>query len=131
MATRIAVFNHSPQLLKLYEANLGARGFEVTTFIEALTSLEQLRDIEAELFILGNVTGYDKAEIEFLIELRTDPQVADIPIIICTTAAFHLLDGLNQVPDIFVLTKPFEIEQLLDCIHQALKLTPSNLAKAQ
>jgi DNA-binding response OmpR family regulator len=121
--TRIAVFNHSPNLLTLYRITLGQRGYEVMTFDHDFSDFSDVERVNPDLLILGNVQGINHDEIEMLMKLRAHPQLNSIPVILSTTASENLLpmDKLQRAGNVHVLYKPFDVQDLLITVRQALQ----------
>lgn len=128
MPHRIAVFNHSPNVLLLIETILRQKGFEVLAFVEALTDISRVVELSPDLVIIGHVRGYDDEELEIIHSFRTEPSTINIPIIVCTTGAAHVrrnarLDGISYVT---IVPKPFDIQELLAAVYRALGLQTTN-----
>jgi DNA-binding response OmpR family regulator len=123
MPRRIAVFNHSEHILKLFHDVLTKRGFEVLTFLQELTSLAQVEQVMPNLVILGYLKGYIENELEMVEQLRAHPTLKNIPIIICTTG--EIRDQRNgwqqELRYIAIVPKPFDVQELLEAVDDALK----------
>lgn len=122
MAHRIAVFNHSPNVLLLIESVLRQKGFEVFTFLETLTDISKVVALTPDLVIIGHVRGFSADELEIVHEFRSNPETADVPIVVCTTGAAQVQQsgGLNTVPYVSIVPKPFNIHELIDAVNLAL-----------
>lgn len=130
MAHRITVFNHSSNILLLIESVLKQKGFEVFTFLEALTDVSRVVELKPDLVVIGHVTGFVDEELDIVRQFRADPDTEHIPIIVCTTGAaqVHNSGSLEGVSYVTVVPKPFDIHELLDAVHVALGI-PSPAAK--
>jgi len=122
-SSRIAVFNHSPNLLTLYRITLGQRGYEVLTFEHDFSDIKDVEKSNPDLLILGNVQGINHDEIEMLIQLRTHPHLNHIPVILSTTASENLLpmEKIQRAGNVHVLYKPFDVQDLLIAVKKALQ----------
>jgi DNA-binding NtrC family response regulator len=120
MNAKIAVFNHSANLLTLFEQNLTSRGYQVFTFEQAMTNFEEIAALAPDVIIIGSIEGFGVDELQFLQQLRAEYQLQDVPIIISTTIFFIDTQIIERIPKLSVLLKPFDIPTLLDCVEQAL-----------
>lgn len=130
MSARIAVFNHSPQLLRLFQVILGQQGFEVSGHIEDVHGVEAVRELQPDLIILGNLTGVGLDEWHTLTLLRAQAENRHTPIIIASTGT-QILTGTvpcNHQDRLYLLPKPFDRQTLLDCVYQALEQRNMHLA---
>jgi DNA-binding response OmpR family regulator len=121
--SRIAVFNHSVNLLTLYRIALGQRGYEVMTFNHDFADFSDVEKANPDLLILGNVQGINHDEIDMLMRLRAHPQLNHIPVILSTTASENLLpmEKLQSAGNVHVLYKPFDVQNLLIAVKKALQ----------
>lgn len=124
MPHRIAVFNHSSNILLLIESVLKQKGFEVFTFLETLTDVSGVVELTPDLVIIGHITGFVDEELDIVRQFRANASTEHVPIIICTTGAAQVrksgsLDGVSYIA---IVPKPFNIHELLDAIHLALKI---------
>jgi two-component system phosphate regulon response regulator PhoB len=112
MAERILVIDDEPDLLELVRINLRQAGYEVETAETGRDALELLRrsapDLEVLDLMLPDVSG-----TEICRRMRTDPELADLPIIMLTAKADEVdrVVGLELGADDYV-TKPFSPREL-------------------
>src|SRR5512145_2347608 len=112
MAERILVIDDEPDLLELVRINLRQAGYEVETAETGRDALELLRRSAPDLVVLDlmlpDVTG-----TEICRRMRTDPELADLPIIMLTAKADEVdrVVGLELGADDYV-TKPFSPREL-------------------
>ncbi|MBX3065297.1 MAG: response regulator transcription factor [Anaerolineae bacterium] len=127
MPFRIICFNHHMELLKLYSANLTMRGFEVFTFRENMRSFTQIEQHHPDIVILGDFGGIGSEDMQLLTKLRENPQYNDLPLIIATTTPLQQLEGIDQLANIYMINKPFDINLLVNTVNLALrgKLKPA------
>jgi DNA-binding NtrC family response regulator len=120
---RVVVFNHSSNLLTLYRITLGQRGYDVMTFDHDFSDFKDLEACSPDLLILGNVTGISHDEIDMLIQLRKHPYLHNIPVVLSTTASENLLplEKIQRAGNVHVLYKPFDVQDLLIAVRQALQ----------
>jgi CheY-like chemotaxis protein len=120
----ILVVNDTQEILDLMQMLLEEEGYRVTTSLAAL-NLERFKALAPDLIIQDLLfEGMQPEGWKFLTLVRLDPDLARIPLILCTAAArleseeamATQLAGLG----IRVVLKPFEIGQLLAVIEEAL-----------
>jgi DNA-binding response OmpR family regulator len=122
MAHRITVFNHSSNVLLLIESVLKKKGFEVFTFLETLTDISRVVELNPDLVVIGHVTGFVDEELDIIRQFRANPDTAHVPIIVCTTGAAQVRKSgsLEGVAYVSIVPKPFDIHELIDAVHLAL-----------
>jgi DNA-binding response OmpR family regulator len=132
MSHRIAVFNHSPNILLLIESILKPKGFEVFTFLETLTDISKVVELTPDLVIIGHIRGFVDDEMDIVSEFRNNAETAHIPIIVCTTGAAHIQQSgsLTNVAHVSIVPKPFNMHDLLDAVNRALGLQPSGSSES-
>jgi DNA-binding NtrC family response regulator len=123
MSARIAIFNHSPNLLLLYSAVLQRYGYQTFIYQQEMVSFEEIIDVQPELIILGNIRSLEDQEFNMIYELKTKPEFAHIPIIICSSFGDYIRNNLptTTLDKVFVVSKPFHINSLLSHLEKALK----------
>jgi CheY-like chemotaxis protein len=126
MSAHIAIFNHSESLLTLFRAVLTKLGYNVTTHMQDLTTLDDIKQMRPDLIILGYFHGYIENEIEVIDALRADPDTSLIPIIVLTTGPLRAVTAQEHedIPYFQVIEKPFDIGNLLEHIREALRPAP-------
>ena len=126
MPAHIAIFNHSESLLTLFRAVLTKLGYNVTTHMQDLTTLEDIEQMSPDLIILGYFQGYIENEMEVIEALRANPITAQTPIIVLTTGPLRTDMNLahGTIPYLQVVEKPFDMGHLLEYIRDALRQAP-------
>jgi CheY-like chemotaxis protein len=122
MKTKIAIFDHSPHIQLLFRHILTYHGYAVFTLEEDEIGLQKLEALQADLIILGNIRPSRESDFQFLTKLRSQPATKTIPVVIATTAPSNLLQSpsLAQETRVSVLFKPFNQQQLLQCVQGGL-----------
>ncbi len=95
------------------------------TFVSSSNGVETLEKVRSEMpdLVLLDINMPEKDGFEVLQEIRADPAIEHIPVIILTAARPDSLDiqsGLNLGADDYV-TKPFDRRELLARIHTKLR----------
>jgi DNA-binding response OmpR family regulator len=121
---RISVVNDNPEFLELMADILdGDGGYEVTTFEDPTTSVDDLAASDPELVIvdllLGGASGWEIVALS-----RADERLSGLPIIVCSADVAALrerAEDFERIGDIHVLAKPFGIDELMQLVERLLK----------
>jgi len=122
-SSRILVADDSADNLTLMSRYMQSEGYE---FITATNGVEALEKIRAEMpdLVLLDVNMPEKDGFVVLEELRADPAIEHIPVIIFTAARLNPSDvqeGLNLGADDYI-TKPFDRRELFARIRSKLRV---------
>jgi signal transduction histidine kinase/CheY-like chemotaxis protein len=120
---KILIADDYPDNLRLLSTRLQSEGY---TFIPAWDGEETLRKVREEEpdLVLLDVNMPKKDGFQVLAEMRSDPQIAHIPVIIITAARIgpkDVREGLTLGADDYVL-KPFDWRELAARIHSKLRV---------
>ena len=121
---RISVVNDNPEFLELMADILdGDGGYQVTTFEDPTTSVDDLAASDPELVIvdllLGGASGWEIVALS-----RADERLSGLPIIVCSADVAALrdrADDFERIGDIHVLPKPFGIDELMELVERLLE----------
>ncbi|MDR0787897.1 MAG: response regulator [Gemmatimonadota bacterium] len=110
----IYIAEDNPILLQGLERALTANGYAVSTAEDGEAILNLLRESPPPDFLLLDVMMPRVTGIEVLDAVRSDPRTAHVPVMLITAAAeevvpTHILDA----HDVEILTKPFQLKELL------------------
>lgn len=113
MAAKVLVVEDDPSVRGLLHTLLTGEGYEVATASDGLAGLVKASSAKPDLMLLDLMMP-DLGGIRVLEELREDPTMADIPVIVVTgkLEAVPPLRGLLGEDNVFV--KPFGVTELLD-----------------
>lgn len=114
---RITVVNDNPEFLALMDNLLeDGSGYEVTTIDgDLLHDIEPIRESRPDLLIVDlrlrrdGIAGWD-----ILMTLRADPEMRELPTILCTGDVQGLkehADAIAEDPRVRILTKPFRLDE--------------------
>ena len=120
---RITVLNDNAEFLELMSAILDDdAGYDVTTFSEATTSIDDLVESRPDLVIvdllLAGASGWEIVALS-----RADERLADVPIVICSADVASLRDRseeLEQIGNVHMLVKPFGIDDLTGLVERLI-----------
>jgi two-component system alkaline phosphatase synthesis response regulator PhoP len=121
MQQRILTVDDDPQIVRLLRASLEQAGYQVFVAYDGETALHILRRERPDLVVLDLMLpdrdGWDVARV-----MRSDPTLADTPIIMLTARVEHhdRITGLELGADDYV-TKPFHPGELLARIRAVLR----------
>ena len=120
---KILVADDKPDNVTLLTRYLEYEGYEYVTARDGLEALDQVRDELPDLVLL-DVNMPHKDGFAVLGEIRNDPAIQHIPVIILTAARIDpsdLQSGLNLGADDYV-TKPFDRHELMARIRTKLRV---------
>ncbi|HEX8997999.1 MAG TPA: response regulator [Ktedonobacterales bacterium] len=121
-ATRILVINDTQEILEAFRDILEDEGYETLLYSYAVTNVDEIEQVHPDLIILDYIFGGEKLGWQTLQLLKMRRSTAGIPIILCTAATREVrdIDGYLATHDIQLVAKPFNIDDLLSAVKQAL-----------
>ncbi|HET9111937.1 MAG TPA: response regulator [Ktedonobacterales bacterium] len=119
---RILVINDTQEILEAFRDILEEEGYEVLLYSFAVTAIEDIERVAPDLIILDYIFGGERLGWQILQLLKMHRSTAAIPIIICSAATREVRDitGYLTAHDIQLVPKPFDIDDLLSAVKQAL-----------
>jgi CheY-like chemotaxis protein len=120
----VLIINDTQEILSLMQELLEDEGYRVTTWL-ALLDMEKVKALAPDIIVQDLLfEGMQETGWKFLQLMRLDPELARIPLILCTAAVRTInepemaqqLDRLG----VRVVLKPFLIDDLLSAITGAL-----------
>ena len=123
---QILVVDDKHELLHLMRRVLEDEQYQVSILQNGRDAFAQMKTQLPDLLILdlrlGDISGQD-----VLKQLKDDPVTAEIPVIVYTAAVLEAEEVIKLVTDnpvhfqdVYVVQKPFELENLLILVQQAL-----------
>jgi len=109
---RILVVEDDPSVRGLLQTLLSAEGYDVTTASDGLAGLVKATSAPPALVLLDLMMP-DLGGVRVLEEMREDPELADIPVIV-VTGKVEAVPGMRDVlgrDNVFL--KPFAVTELL------------------
>jgi CheY-like chemotaxis protein len=126
---RIAVVNDDTPFLQLMHELLGdMEGYEVHGRKEWEGAYDFVKALQPDLVILDIMMGREERGWQLLELLRLDPKTRPIPVVVCS-AAIRSLQEREEVlrqHDVRPLPKPFDLDDLLSIIREALAGRPGS-----
>ncbi len=130
MAKHILVVNDTQDILEIFRLLLESEGYRVTLSSFPLQKANDIVQLGPDLIILDVVFGEEKLGWQMLQLLKMQPATASIPVIICTAAekAVREMEGYLVSKNVLVVYKPFELDDLLTAVTQALQSAGKTLS---
>jgi CheY-like chemotaxis protein len=120
----VLIINDTQEILSLMQELLEDEGYRVTSWL-ALLDIEKVKALAPDVVVQDLLfEGMQETGWKFLQLVRLDPELARIPLILCTAAVRtvkepEMADQLDRL-GVSVVLKPFLIEDLLSAISGAL-----------
>ena len=120
----ILVINDTQEILDLIQVLLEDEGYRVTTSL-ALLNMGKVKSLAPDIIVQDLLfEGSQETGWKFLTLVRLDPQLARIPLVLCTAAmqTVHDPEMAEQLDrlGVRVVLKPFDIEELLAALSEVL-----------
>ena len=120
----VLIINDTQEILSLMQELLEDEGYRVTSWL-ALLDIEKIKALAPDVVVQDlPFEGMQETGWKFLQLMRLDPELARIPLILCTAAVRtvnepEMAEQLDRL-GVRVVLKPFLIEDLLSAITGAL-----------
>lgn len=127
MPKKILAVDDERHIVRLVEVNLQRAGYEVVTAYDGREALEKVKSENPDLVVLDVMMPYMDG-FEVLKNLKSDPETADLPVIMLTAKAqdADVFRGWQSGVDCY-LTKPFNPMELLTFVKRIFdSLNPAN-----
>lgn len=121
MKKSVLVVDDQPHIVRLIQVNLEKEGFQVTTAGDGVEGLQKVREIRPDLVIL-DVIMPRKDGFEVLRDIKSDPELLDIPVIMLTVKTHNadIVEGLKEGAEMY-LPKPFHPKELVALVKRVLE----------
>jgi CheY-like chemotaxis protein len=128
--TNIVVVNDSPEFLEVMADVLHDHRYAATVIDgDRDNAVELVRAAEPDGLIIDLRLGREELHgWEVLQQIRRDPQLNELPTIICSgdiEALKGLRDDVAGMRRVTVLKKPFSVDELMATLRQVLELEPA------
>jgi CheY-like chemotaxis protein len=123
----VLVVDDTPALLDVVRKCLEGEGYRVVTCLESRHAVRLAREERPHAVMLDvvmpEVSGWD-----VLAELRSDPGLSRIPVIVCTAYVAEALGRMVELqrdPDqqLGLLPKPFDIDELIEVVESVTSVS--------
>jgi DNA-binding response OmpR family regulator len=119
---RIAVVDDDRVCLQLVQELLEDEGFEVSTFDDLRGAYEFIKASQPDLVILDLIQERKPLGLGVLAAVAEDARLRGLPLVVLSADALrlqHLERGLHD-EGVAILSKPFDLQALVDLVRQAL-----------
>lgn len=125
---KVLVIDDDPQFIELMQSLLTAEGYQVASCTRGADAYATAHEFLPHAITLDlrmpGVSGW-----EVLQQLRGDPDLRDVPVLVISAAGAELAETTDKLrdlgyPDVRILVKPFEIDELLSRIAEAVTRSP-------
>ena len=133
MASRILVIDDERSILDLFRTILEPEGYTIHLSQSASEALSAVEHVQPDLIILDMKLGQQNDGMLLLQQLKSYPPTKDIPLLLCTAALNKVREHEETLrqQDIPVLSKPFDIDELLHQVEQLLCLRAAEVVSSQ
>lgn len=120
MSKKVLIVDDEPNIVLSVEFLMKREGYEVVTAADGQEALDTVADARPDLVIL-DVMMPRKNGFEVCAELRADPQLAAMPILMLTAKGreAEMKKGLSLGADAYI-TKPFSTHELVARVNELL-----------
>jgi two-component system, OmpR family, response regulator len=119
---RVTVVDDSPELLALLGDVLRFDGVDVSLF-DGGTTLHDIDESAPDLLVLDLRLASDGLTgMQMIRHVRSDQVLRDVPIVVCSAALDEVREHeeeLSRTPRVFVLPKPFSLDEFESCLGMA------------
>ena len=121
---RVVCIEDEPEMIDLVRLILGRKGFEVIGADGGIEGLEKVRTEKPDLVLLDLMMP-DMDGWEVYQQIKADPDLRDIPVVVVTAKAQSIdkVLGLHIAKVDDYITKPFGPQELLESVEKILGLT--------
>jgi two-component system alkaline phosphatase synthesis response regulator PhoP len=121
MTAHVLAVDDENNIRRLVEVNLQRAGYRVSTAMDGIEALEKIRAERPDLVVL-DVMMPRMDGFELLKQLKSDPETADLPVMMLTARAqdADIFRGWQSGADGY-LTKPFNPQELLTWVRRTLE----------
>lgn len=118
---RVVCIEDEPEMIDLVRLILGRKGFEVIGADGGIEGLETVRKERPDLVLLDLMMP-DMDGWEVYQQIKADPEIRDIPIVVVTAKAQSIdkVLGLHIAKVDDYITKPFGPQELLESVEKIL-----------
>ena len=122
MSSRILVIDDDQAILNLFQLILESEEYEVLLSKRAFEEASEIEHQHPHLIILDFKFGPHAEGFLLLQKIRMYPPTTAIPVILCTAAVAEVREQeeVLRQKGIPVIYKPFDLDELLQAIHQFL-----------
>ena len=120
---RVLVVNDTQEILDLFREILEEEGFEVLLYSSVIRDMDEIVRADPDLVILDFLIGGESEGWQLLQKIRMHRETQDLPVIVCTAAVqlARELEGQLVAKNVGLVLKPFDIDDLVAAVHEAMR----------
>ena len=121
-STKVLIIEDDQRINKVYMAKLSVEGITVITALDGEEGLRKIYSEKPDLILLDLMLP-QKSGFEILKEIKQDPKVKDIPVLILSNLAQEkeVEKGLELGAEDYLVKTDYSIQQVMEKIKKALK----------
>ena len=121
-STKVLIIEDDQRINKVYMAKLSVEGITVMTALDGEEGLRKIYSEKPDLILLDLMLP-QKSGFEILKEIKQDPKVKDIPVLILSNLAQEkeVEKGLELGAEDYLVKTDYSIQQVMEKIKKALK----------
>ena len=121
-STKVLIIEDDQRINKVYMAKLSVEGIAVVTALDGEEGLRKIYSEKPDLILLDLMLP-QKSGFEILKEIKQDPKVKDIPVLILSNLAQEkeVEKGLELGAEDYLVKTDYSIQQVMEKIKKALK----------
>lgn len=128
MPYKVLVVDDDPQFLELMQSLLSTEGYQVSTCHESRAAYDMARALKPDVITL-DLRMPSPSGWEVLEEIERDPELRGTPVLLISAAGAELAETTGRLrdlgfPNVDVLVKPFEIDELLSSLAEKVVMQP-------
>ena len=120
---KVVCIEDEPEIIDLIRLILGRKGFDLTGATGGQEGLDAIREVKPDLVLLDLMMP-DMDGWEVYQQMKADPELKDIPVIVVTAKAQSIdkILGLHIAKVDDYVTKPFGPQELLQSVERVLEM---------
>jgi two-component system, chemotaxis family, chemotaxis protein CheY len=116
---KILVLNDDPDLVEAMKAVLMDEGYDVESRVNR--SVEDVEEVMPQLVLIDCPPDGFNMVLTFMQRLRLNKKTAPIPILLGISSLKHVEPAVLRDQRIQVLVRPFELDDLINCVSELLR----------
>ena len=126
-STKVLIIEDDQRINKVYMAKLSVEGITVMSALDGEEGLRKIYSEKPDLILLDLMLP-QKSGFEILKEIKQDPKVKDIPVLILSNLAQEkeVEKGLELGAEDYLVKTDYSIQQVMEKIKKALKGRETN-----
>jgi CheY-like chemotaxis protein len=116
--THVLIIDDNEDILGMLQAMLEHQGYKTSTLDKTNELIQKIKNLQPEIILMDKLlSGSDGCE--FCKQIKADPDIAQIPVIMISAHPQAEIECLEAGADFFI-EKPFEMDHLLQTLTKAV-----------